>query len=70
MNRPRPKAGSVFSLMGGHYKALGWTGTTGQSAVLHARNFKILKSVVDKYRLKQGVQANKLFKTRGRKDQM
>lgn len=70
MTRPKTKAGSVFSLMGGHYKALGWTGTTGQASVQRARDFKVLKNVVDKYRLKQGMGANKLFKTKGRKDQM
>jgi pre-60S factor REI1 len=68
MNQPRGR--NVFQLMGGHYKALGWTGVTGQAAVQRARDVKVIKHVMDKYRLRQGTNANKLFKTRGRKDQL
>lgn len=38
-------------------------------AVQRARDMKFIKKSVDIYRLKQGLNSNKLFKTRGRKDQ-
>jgi len=59
-----------FKLSGKHLqKALGWTGTTGQLSIQKAKDMKFLKKVASKYQLKNGVNTNRLFVTRGRKDQ-
>ncbi|KAI6221425.1 C2H2-type domain-containing protein [Aphelenchoides fujianensis] len=51
-------------------KALGWTGTTGTAALQRARDFKFMKSVFNKQRLRRELHSNKLHKSRGRDDQM
>jgi pre-60S factor REI1 len=43
-----------------HYKALGWTGTTGEAAVRHARDVRYMRNYQMKYQMKLGVRANKL----------
>jgi len=53
-----------------HLKTLGWTGSTGTAAVQRARDFKFMTTVVKKLDLQQGLRSNKLFKSRGRDDQM
>jgi hypothetical protein len=41
----------------------------GQVAVQKARDVKFMKKITSKYMLRQGIKANKLFKSRGRDDQ-
>ncbi|KAK0420505.1 hypothetical protein QR680_014728 [Steinernema hermaphroditum] len=52
----------------GQYMALGWTGTTGALAVQRAKDVRFVQKVIAKQRMKLGMK--KLFKTRGRADQM
>uniref|UniRef100_A0AC35G9P0 C2H2-type domain-containing protein n=1 Tax=Panagrolaimus sp. PS1159 TaxID=55785 RepID=A0AC35G9P0_9BILA len=54
----------------GKYKALGWTGATGAVAVMKARDISYMKRIASKHWMQQGMKANKLFKTKGRADQM
>ncbi|KAI6209342.1 C2H2-type domain-containing protein [Aphelenchoides besseyi] len=51
-------------------KALGWTGSTGTAAVQRARDFKFMKAVISKDRHRRELHSNKLFKSKGRDDQM
>uniref|UniRef100_A0A7E4UQX2 C2H2-type domain-containing protein n=1 Tax=Panagrellus redivivus TaxID=6233 RepID=A0A7E4UQX2_PANRE len=54
----------------GNYKALGWTGATGKVAELRVRDIGYMKRVFSHQYMKLGIKNNKLFKTRGRADQM
>ncbi|CAD5234658.1 unnamed protein product [Bursaphelenchus xylophilus] len=51
-------------------KSLGWTGLSGPVAIQRARDFKFVRRVMQKQWLSKGMHSNKLFKTRGRDDQM
>jgi len=52
------------------FKALGWTGTTGIMAIKRAHDFKFMKNMIKKNILRQELHGNKLFKSRGRDDQL
>lgn len=55
----------------GKYKALGWTGATDHVvAAMKARDISYMKRIASKHWMQQGIKANKLFKTKGRADQM
>lgn len=54
----------------GRYRALGWTGEKGQLALQKARDTQFMKKVTSKYWMQSGIKANKLFKSRGRDDQV
>lgn len=41
----------------------------GPLAVAHARDVAFMKRTLARYQLRQGMSANKLFKSRGRNDQ-
>lgn len=41
----------------------------GQAAVQKARDIRYIKKIADNYRLRCNLKSNKLFKSRGRKDQ-
>lgn len=41
----------------------------GHAAVQKARDIRYIKKITDKYRLRCNLKSNKLFKTKGRKDQ-
>uniref|UniRef100_A0A914EBW7 C2H2-type domain-containing protein n=1 Tax=Acrobeloides nanus TaxID=290746 RepID=A0A914EBW7_9BILA len=68
-NQSAVKNRKAINFITSQYKALGWTGATGQVAVQKARDVKFMKKITSKYMLRQGIKANKLFKSRGRDDQ-
>ncbi|CAD5229202.1 unnamed protein product [Bursaphelenchus okinawaensis] len=51
-------------------KSLGWTGATGSAAVQRARDMKFIRRIMQKQLMSKNIHSNKLFKSRGRDDQM
>jgi len=70
IDKVQPKKEKRWSISDRKLKSLGWTGTIDRpEANQIARDVKFLQKTMAKYQRRMEAKSNKLFKTRGRKDQ-